>query len=123
MPMRYESTVTIDSKLSEGVRFTIARMTFGRRIDLMRRVRQLSAQLEFEKAGSDVGDRLQASLLGAEIDELYLRWGLKTIEGLELDGCEPSIDSLITTGPEALCREIIAAIKRECSLTEEERKN
>jgi hypothetical protein len=123
MPMRYESTVTIDSEVSEGVRFTIARMTFGRRIDLMRRVRQLSAQLEFEKAGPDVRDRLQASLLGAEIDELYLRWGLKTIEGLELDGCEPSIDSLIALGPEALCREIIAAIKRECSLTEEERKN
>ena len=63
---------TMFLEVSEGVRFTIARMTFGRRIDLMRRVRQLSAQLEFEHAGPDVEDRLQASLLGAEIDELIL---------------------------------------------------
>src|SRR3954471_22085507 len=116
--MRYESTITIDSNAIEGVRFTIVRMTFGRRIDLMRRVRQLSTRMEFEKAGSEMADRLQASLLGAEIDELYLRWGLKEIEGLELDGCNAYIDSLIAFGPEALCREVVAAIKRECALTE-----
>ena len=107
----------------EGVRYTIARMTFGRRIELMRRVRQLSSRIEFEKAGSHVSDQIAASILGAEIDELYLRWGLIALEGLELDGLEASTDALIEAGPELLCREIIAAIKRECSLSEEERKN
>jgi hypothetical protein len=98
-------------------------MTFGRRIDLMRRVRQLGGQFEFERAGSSIDDRLQASLTAAAIDELYLSWGLVSIEGLELDGRVASPESLALCGPEALCREIIAAIKRECALTEEERKN
>jgi hypothetical protein len=121
--MRYESTTTIESSASPGVRFTIARMSFGRRIDLMRRVRELSGQIEYAQAGEQLSDKVQASVLRAEIDELYLRWGLTSIAGLELDGESASIDSLICKGPEALCREIITAIKRECSLGEEERKN
>ena len=121
--MHYESTTVVESKVSAGVRFTIARMTFGRRIDLMRRVRQLNVQLEFEKAGSQLADSVAASLLSAEIDELYLRWGLKSIDGLELDGHPATVDTLISSGPEGLCREIIDAIKHECALTEEERKN
>jgi hypothetical protein len=121
--MQYESTTTISSGVIEGVRFTIARMTFGRRIDLMRRVRQLSAKMEFARAGTGAEDAIEASLLGAEIDELYLRWGVIIIEGLDIDGRAADVDSLIAAGPEPLCREMIAAIKRECSLTEEERKN
>jgi hypothetical protein len=121
--MRYESTRTISSEVIEGVRFTIARMTFGRRIDLMRRVRQLSARMEFARAGAGTEDAIEASLLGAEIDELYLRWGLTAIHGLDIDGRAANVDSLIAAGPEPLCREIITAVKRECSLTEEERKN
>ncbi len=121
--MLYQSTTTIQSTSFEGVEFTIARMTFGRRIELMRRVRQLSAQMEFEKAGSQVADQIHASLIGAEIDGLYLKWGLVAIEGLELDCGEVTAESLVSHGPEALCREIIAAIKSECSLTDAERKN
>ena len=121
--MQYESTITIASEVIEGVRFTVARMTFGRRMELMRLVRQLAAKFEFARAGAGLEDAIQASLLGAEIDELYLRWGFKGIEGLEIDERTANIESLIASGPELLCREVIAAIKRECSLTEEERKN
>jgi hypothetical protein len=121
--MQYESTKTLSSKTTEGVRFTIARMTFGRRIDLMRRVRHLSAQHEFERAGSHVEDKLQASLTAAAIDELYFSWGLISIEGLEIDGRPALPETLTLCGPEKLCHEIIDAIKHECSLTEEERKN
>jgi hypothetical protein len=121
--MRYESTKTVVSEVSEGVRFTIARMTFGRRIDLMRRVRQLSAQYEFDAAGSRIEDRVQASLTAAAIDELYLSWGLIGVDGLEIDGRPAELETLRLCGPEALCREIISAIKRECVLSEEERKN
>jgi hypothetical protein len=123
MTMTYESTKCIESTVSPGVRFTIARMTFGRRIDLMRRVRQLSGLMEFSRAGVQIDDRIQAGLAGAEIDELYLRWGLVSIEGLQLDGLPADLESLISSGPEPLCREIIAAVKRECTLTDEERKN
>jgi hypothetical protein len=98
-------------------------MTFGRRIDLMRRVRQLSSQFEFERSGSGIDDRLQASLTAAAIDEVYLRWGLVSVEGLEVDGRTAEAETLMVCGPEALCREIIDAVKLECALTEEERKN
>lgn len=121
--MNYDSTITVCSSVFEGVNFTIVRMTFGRRIELMRRVRGMSAKLEFEKAGSHAGDQIQASLISAEIDELYLRWGLISIAGLTLDGEPANVDSLIASGPEALSQEVLKAIKRECALTEEERKN
>src|SRR4051794_14523778 len=121
--MQYESTTTISSDVIDGVRFTIARMTFGRRIELMRLVRQLAAKVEFARAGEKAEDAIAASLIGAEVDELYLRWGFKAVQGLEIDGREADVESLIASGPEPLCREIITAIKRECSLTEEERKN
>ena len=121
--MRYESTRTVSSTSCDGVQFTIARMTFGRRIDLMRRVRQLSGQYEFERAGKGVGDRIQASLTAAAIDELYLAWGLVSVEGLEIDGRAADPGTIALCGPEALCREIVATIKHECALTDDERKN
>jgi hypothetical protein len=121
--MDHESTRTIQSSVCAGVSFTIARMTFGRRIDLMRRVRQLSGQHEFVNGGKEVEDRLQASLTCAAIDELYLSWGLVAVEGLTIDGRAASTETLTLCGPEALCREIIQSIKHECALSEEERKN
>jgi hypothetical protein len=121
--MQFESTRTIQSETCSGVAFTIARMTFGRRVELMRRVRQLSAQLEFANAGQEIADRVEASLVAATIDDAYLRWGLVGLQGLEVDGQVAGVDELISSGPEPLCREIISAIKRECALTEEERKN
>jgi hypothetical protein len=98
-------------------------MSFGRRIELMRRVRELGALLEYEQAGETAEDKIQASVLRACIDELYLRWGLTALSGLTLDGADADLDSLISRGPEALCREIVTAIKRECALTGEDRKN
>lgn len=121
--MNFESTKTITSSVCDGVRFTITRMTFGRRIDLMRRVRQASSQLEFERAGTGMESRLLASLSAAAIDELYLSWGLISLEGINVDGRPATPETLALCGPESLCREIIDAVKRECTLTEEERKN
>jgi hypothetical protein len=121
--MQYESTKTVESSVCEGVRFTIARMTFGRRIELMKRVRKLSAEYEFERAGSTLEDQLKASLTAAAIDELYLKWGLISLDGLAIDGRVAEPEALALCGPEALCHEVIATIKRECALTEEDRKN
>jgi hypothetical protein len=121
--MQYESTLTLQSGMLEGVSFTILRMSFGRRMDLMRRVRDLSAQFEYEQAGGRTEDKIRASVLRAEIDELYLRWGLSSLRGLRIDGRDADIESLLSCGPEVLCQEIVAAIKRECALTPEDRKN
>ncbi len=121
--MDYASTVTIQSKVSEGVTYTIARMSFGRRIELTRRIRELGRKVEFLEAGDDIREELEATLLASEVERLYLEWGLREIGGLQIDGEEATIEALISDGPEGLCKEIVIAIKSECGLSEEERKN
>lgn len=121
--MEYESTVTHRSTTLPGVTYRIARMSFGRRLELTRKVRELSRKFEFLQASSDTADRFEAVLLAAEVDETYLRWGLASLDGLVVDGEAADLERLIAAGPEDLCREILAAIKAECGLSEDERKN
>ena len=59
----------------------------------------------------------------AEIDRLFLAWGLRSVSGLQLDGAEASPESLAEAGPEELCREALAAVRAQTGLTGEERKN
>ncbi|MCW5981901.1 MAG: hypothetical protein KIT09_27700 [Bryobacteraceae bacterium] len=121
--MKYESTIAIASTTAPEVTFTIQRMSFGRRVELTRHVRELTKNVEFLEAGGDVNSRLEAALLLGEVEKLYLKWGLKEIRGLWIDGEEATLEALVAAGPEELCKEIVAAIKRECGLSEEERKN
>ncbi len=121
--MEYESTVKVRSKVAEDVAYRIVRMSFGRRIELTRRVRELAAKLGFLEAGDTPEERLEAAAVANEIERLYLEWGLQGIEGLTIDGKPATPELLIACGPEELCREIVEAIKAECGLSEEERKN
>jgi hypothetical protein len=121
--MTYESVAVVDSRVASGVTFTVARMSFGRRVDLMRKVRELARRMEFLEAGKDPGDRMDAALLQAEIDRLYLVWGLQAVAGLELDGSQATPESLAEAGPEDLFREALAAVRSQTGLSEEERKN
>jgi hypothetical protein len=79
--------------------------------------------MEFLEAGKDPGDRMDAAMLQAEIDRLFLAWGLRTVSGLMLDGVEASPESLAESGPEDLFREALASVRAETGLTEEQRKN
>ena len=106
-----------------GVKFVVARMSFGRRLELMRRVRDLALRAEFFEAGCDEKNKMEASLLGGEIDRLYIEWGLEEIRGLELDGEPATPQALIDRGPEVLFREALEAVRHECGLSEQERKN
>jgi hypothetical protein len=119
----WNSRKVVASKARPGVEFVIALMTFGRRIELMRRVRDLAARLEYFEAGRDAKNGMEASLLGAEIDRLYIRWGVEEIRGLTLDGVPASVEALLEAGPEELFFEALAAVKTECGLDENERKN
>ena len=121
--MDYGSYSLVNSKLADGVKYKVAKMSFGRRIELTRRIRELGARREFLEAGDSPGDKMDAALLASEIDRLYLMWGLQEIQGLELDGQPATPESLIESGPEDLFREALAAIKQECGLSEAERKN
>jgi len=98
-------------------------MTFGRRLELARRIRELDRKLEYLQAGEDVRSRVDAAIVSSEIDRIYLEWGLEGISGLTIDGTPATPDAVIEHGPEALAREILEAIRRECFLSEEERKN
>src|SRR5580698_9974440 len=91
-PESWTSRKVVHSKARPGVEFVVALMTFGRRIELMRRVRDLAARLEYFEAGRDAKNGMEASLLGAEIDRLYIRWGVDEIRGLELDGVPASVE-------------------------------
>jgi len=79
--------------------------------------------MEYLEATSDVREKLEATVLAAEIDRAYIEWGLLSIEGLHIDGAAADPATLIETGPVDLAAEILARIKAECGLTEDERKN
>ena len=119
----YESTLVIKSQALPGVRFTINRVSFGRRMDLCRRVRDIGQKLEFLEAGEHFREKVEANLLSHEIDQIYLEWGLVAVEGLTIDGEPASEELVMAKGPEALSKEIVEAIKSQCGLNEEERKN
>jgi len=121
--MTYESTREIESQAAPGVRYRVARMSFGRRIELMRRIRELSRRMEYLEAGREPGEKMDAGLLRVEIERLYLEWGLLGISGLVLDGEEATPQQLAEAGPEELFREAVAAVRSETGLTESERKN
>lgn len=120
---RYESSVWFDSDTRAGVRFGIARVSFGRRIELARRIREIGRRMEYLEAGRDAREKLEAAVASAEIDRAYLDWGLIGVEGIEIDGAAATPVSLIESGPVELAAEILARIKSECGLSEDERKN
>jgi hypothetical protein len=119
----YESVISIESKAVQGVRFAIHRISFGRRMELSRRVRELSRKAEFLDAGTEMHEKIEASILAQEIDAMYLHWGLLSIEGLIIDGEPATTAGLLEKGPEDLTREVVGAIKQQCGLSEPETKN
>ncbi len=121
--MQYESIIEVTSTWAPTVLFRIERMSFGRRLELTRQVRGLLARHEFHAGGDTPLDRVEASALSMEIDRLYWDWGLVGVEGLAIDHTLATKETLLERGPEALVREILNAIKRECGLNEDERKN
>ena len=120
---RYASETVVESRTVPGVRFTIARMSFGRRVELMRRVRELARRTEFLAASGEGSDKMDAGLLHAEIERLFVMWGVKAVSGLAVDGSIAGPELLAEAGPEELFREALAAVRRETGLSEEERKN
>jgi hypothetical protein len=121
--MDYESTRTVESQSCPGVTFTIRCLSFGRRLELLKRVRGVARELEFRSAGESTEDRAEAAIQSARLERLYVEWGLQSVCGLRIDGEDATAESLIEAGPEPLCREVAAEIRRECGLSDEERKN
>jgi len=119
----YDSVLKIRSNRMPVVTFVINRVSFGRRMELAKRVREISQRVEFLEAGNQLQEKIEANLLRHEVEATYLRWALVRIEGLTIDGEPATAESLIDRGPEELAHEIVTAIKGQCGLSEDERKN
>jgi hypothetical protein len=121
--MTYESFEEVESKIADGVTYSVSKMSFSRRMDLMKRVRDLARKAEFLAAGQETGDRMDAALLEVEIERLYVLWGLRKVTGLEVDGSLATPESLAECGPENLFQEALAAVRSATGLSDVERKN
>ncbi len=120
--MEYESTSARPSEIRAGVTYVLRRISFGRRLELIRKVRDQLQRLQFLKA-AERPDESAVALLSAEIDREHALWGLLAVEGLEIDGLPATPESLLEDGPEDLAVEALAFVRRETGLSEEERKN
>ncbi len=122
--MEYQSSVWKDSAQAKGVRYRIRCMSFGRRIELMKRVGDSLARLEFLQAGEPTAESTaEATLLGGAIDREFVEWGLKEVEGLVIDDKAATPAELIESGPESLVQEALQAVRSAVGLSEQERKN
>src|SRR5437764_9138992 len=108
--MTYESVALVESQVAPGVRFSVTKMSYGRRMALMRRIRELSRRMEFLEAGNEPADKMDAALVEAEIGRLYVSWGLRAVSGLVVDGAEATPELLAESGPEDVFREALAAV-------------
>ena len=107
-----------------GVRFRIKRISFGRRLELARVLRDKLERLDRAVALPEGPPReTETAVIAVEIGAAELRWGLESIEGLEIDGAPATPETLLENGPEPLVLEILAAIRHEAGLDEDERKN
>jgi hypothetical protein len=118
----YSSVVWHDSKALPGVRYATRRISLMQRIDLTNRGREIVLKHEFFKAG-DASDQLEATLGELLVRKLYIEWGVQEIEGLSVDGEAATVESIVAKGPEDLTDEIVATVRAELELSEEERKN
>jgi hypothetical protein len=118
----YESVGWHDSQTAPGVRFAVRKVSLGRRIELVRQVRELCLRHEFLRAG-DTTEQSEATVGDLLVRKLYLEWGLAGLEGLSIDGQAATVDTFIQTGPEELADEVVERIRHELGLTEQERKN
>jgi len=90
----HRSIVWHESSCIPKVRFAVRRLSLGQRIELTRRVRELTGKNEFLRAGSEA-DQLQAALSDLMMRQLFIEWGLAQIDGLHIDGREATTEVLI----------------------------
>ena len=121
--MNYESTFEIRSASNPGVVLTVKRVSVARRLELLRKIRDLVKRVEFYNAGGQLHDKLEATIASSEIESLYVVWGISGISGLSIDGLDATAEKLVERGPEGIVREAATLVRSQLGLSEEERKN
>ena len=64
----YDSVAWHDADAVAGVRYAVARMSFGRRLELVRSIREIGRKAEFLAAGSDAREKLEGAVLAGDVD-------------------------------------------------------
>jgi hypothetical protein len=98
-------------------------MTLRQRINLVQELHTLYREHEFSSAGTSSADRLLAQLSSLRIDEVFLRWGVMAIDGLQVDGKPVGAAELAEHGPERLTAEVLGRIRETIALSPDEEKN
>ncbi len=98
-------------------------MTFGRRMELLRRVGDLTKKAACLGAGTQAEDGLAAAYEKQMADRMVLEWAIQSVSALTIDGQEATPELLIEHGPEEVTTEVLGVVERMLGLTESERKN
>ncbi len=140
--MNFTTSVRKESKTYPGVFYTLNKMSEARRANLRLRIAEPTAKIrnlirEMQKFESlpeeqitedalakmtEIGDKIDV-ISAQDVDPQWLLWGLKKIEGLEIDDVPATPESLIDDGPPLLFDEIVDEIKKTAQLNGEEEKN
>jgi hypothetical protein len=135
---KHDTTRRVGSEIFSGVSVVLKKMTEGRRLELRkliaepnRRIREiLREQANIEKEPEESRDMglwlsLQDEFDGIMIESInpaWITWGVKQIEGLEVDGRSLGVDDW-KEWPSALFDEVLTAVKGEAELNGSDRKN
>jgi hypothetical protein len=131
----YLSTSEFASTSHPGVTATLRKASARRRDklaeDTMHIQRAVSdLVIEATKLESDPHSLPKLSLIQSEMSRLQnqviqarLRWGIKELRGLEIDGQPADVEALLEDGPEDLVGEIHTAILANLGLSEDQEKN
>ena len=135
---KHDTTRRLDMETFLGVSVVLKKMTEGRRLELRklisepnRRIREiLREQANIEKEPEESRDMSRWLELQDSFDQLmieainpsWISWGVKQIEGLEVDGRSLGVDDW-KEWPSALFDEVLTAVKGEAELNGMQRKN
>jgi len=135
---KHQTTRCVESELFPGVSVILKKMTEGRRMELrtamgvpqkkIRDMRREQAIIEAQK--EEIRDYSRwldlqeehEQLLTAVINPAWITWGVKQIEGLEVDGKSLGVDDW-KDWPSALFDEVLGFVQEEAQLNGSERKN
>jgi len=132
--MKLRSKITHESKTVEGVRFTVRVLNQIRKAVREEGLVQVRAQIRakhdaIRNAGDDVNQIAtladEAAILASKhVTPAYLRAGLISIEGLEIDD-KPitTVEDVLEFAPDELLDEILTACNDASGLSEEQQKN
>jgi hypothetical protein len=135
---KYETTRRQESATFPGVFITLRKMTEGRRTELRRLIAEPNSRLrgimreqaELDKLPEDARDmasflELQDrfdEILMSEVNPAWVRWGVKMVDGLEVDGRTLAVEDFLDW-PSVLFAEVVDLVKTEAELDGAERKN